>query len=190
MFPTGDDTPFIIDFATSVIAGAKIEFADSKGEDLPEGCFVDKHGNPSVKSADYWDGGALLPFGRHKGYALSLLTCLLGLQHGDFNSEEDYIGGIFMQVINISAFAPVETYQRNVRGFLDNIKATPPAPGFDEVLVPGDFERRSRLHRLANGIDVPDAIYYKRTREWADKLGVSLGEEVVEAVDVDRYLTS
>ncbi len=188
--PTGDDTPFIIDFATSVIAGAKIEFADSKGEDVPEGCIVDKHGNPSVKTADYWDGGSLLPFGRHKGYALSLLTCLLGAQHGDFDGEDDYVGGIFMQVINISAFTSVEAYQRGVRAFLDNIKATPPAPGFDEVLVPGDFEHCSRMHRLANGIDVPDAIYYERTREWAEKLGVSLGEEVVEATDVNRYRTT
>ncbi len=185
--PTGDNSPFIIDFATSMIAAGKISVAASMGVDLPEGCIVDKHGNPSVKTADFSDGGSLLTFGAHKGYAFSLLVCLLGGLSGTFDIERAAMGSsTLMQVINISAFTPLEPYQEGVRAFLDGIKSIPPAPGFDEVLVPGDFESRSRSQRLANGIDVPDTVY-SQLQTWAEKLSVSLSEDLVEAADVERY---
>ena len=62
------------------------------------------------------------------------------------------MGGQFMQVLNVNAFTPLEAYQQGVRAFLDGIKSIPPAPGFDEVLVPGDYEHRSRVQRLAHGV--------------------------------------
>ncbi len=184
--PTGDDAPLIIDFATSVIAEGKIQVARSKGADLPPGCILDKHGNPSVKPADFYDDGFLLPFGGHKGYALSLLICLLGGLSGSFDVERGSMGGVFMQVINIDALTPLKAYQRGVRAFLDGIKSTPPAPGFNEVLVPGDFECRSRVQRLAQGIELPDTIY-QQIREAAETLNVPLSEDTIEPADVERY---
>ena len=184
--PTGDEVPFIIDFATAKIAGGKIMVAESKNSDLPEGCIIDKHGNPSVKTEDYYDGGFLLPFGGHKGYALSLLICLLGGLSEGFNAERGAMGGTFMQVIGPTAFAPLKVYQQRVRGFLNDIKKTPPARGFDEVLVPGDFEHSSRVERLVQGVEVPDTIY-RQIQGWAEKLDVSISGDVVEAVDARRY---
>jgi len=171
--PTGDETPFVLDFATSVIADGKVRVARSKGVDLPPGCIVDRHGNPSVKVADYDDGGHLLPFGGHKGYALSLLISLLGGLAGSFDPTRGAMGGTFMQVIDVSAFLPLSEYQQGVRAFLDGMKATPPAPGFAEVLVPGDFEQRSRSERRAHGIEVPDTVY-REIRDWAEKLSVAM----------------
>lgn len=184
--PTGDAAPFIIDFAASTIAEGKIQVAQSKDADLPEGCILDKHGNPSVKPADFYDGGSLLTFGKHKGYAISLLVCLLGGLPGNFDVEHGTMGGAYMQVINVNALTPVEAYQRGVRAFLDGIKSTPPAPGFDEVLAPGDFEHRSRVQHLAHGIELPDTIY-QQIRECAEGLNVSMSEDAVEAADVERY---
>ena len=184
--PTGDNAPFIMDFATSVVAEGKIQVARSKDADLPQGYIIDKHGNPSVKPEDFYDGGNLLPFGGHKGYGLSLLVCLLGGLDGNFDAETGTMAGTFMQVMKVDAFTPLGDYQGNVRAFLDGIKETPPAPGFDEVLVPGDFESRSRSARLANGIQIPDAIY-KQIHEWAEKLDVTLSEEIVEDTDIKHY---
>ena len=184
--PTGDDTPFVIDFATSMIAGGKIMFAQSRGVDLPEGCIVDKDGSPSVKTADFYDGGFLLPFGKHKGYAFSLLMCLLGGLSGNFDVGRGAMGGQFMLALNVNAFTPLEEYQHGVRAFLDGIKSIPPAPGSDEVLVPGDYEHRSRIQRLTHGIDMPDTTY-RQIMGWAEKLAVSLSEEIVEPADVERY---
>ena len=171
--PTGDDSPFLIDFATSMIANGKTYVADSENRDLPEGCVVDKHGNPTVKTAEYRDGGHLLAFGRHKGYALSLFVCLLGGLAGTFNVETGQMGGLYMQVIDVNAFGPLEAYQKGVRAFLDNIKSVPPAPGVDEVLVPGDFEVNTRTRRLTDGIDVPDTIY-QELQACAEEWGVPL----------------
>ena len=65
-------------------------------------------------------------------------------------------------------------------------RPTPPAPGFTEVLVPGDFERRTRVQRLANGIEVPVTIT-GQIRERAQKLGVTIGEEAIEPGDRVMY---
>lgn len=180
--PTGDDAPFVLDFATSVVAEGKIQVARSRGADVPEGCIVDKHGNPSVKPAALYDGGHLLPFGRHKGYALGVLVSLLGGLGGDFDIERRTMEGTFLHVITIGAFTPLDTYQRAVRATLNGIKGTAPAPGVAQVLSPGDPEAHSRAARLAHGIEVPDPSY-QQICESADRLRVSLSPEAVEAID-------
>lgn len=111
--PTGDDTPFVLDFATSVVARGKILVAESQDADLPTGVIVDRAGQPTVKPADFFDGGHLLTAGNHKGYALSLFVCLLGGLGGNFTPEELGMGGAFMQVFNIEAFMPLTHYQQN-----------------------------------------------------------------------------
>jgi LDH2 family malate/lactate/ureidoglycolate dehydrogenase len=184
--PTGDEIPFVLDFATSVVAEGKLQVARSKKAMLPEGYIINKHGQPSTNPADYYDGGFLLPFGGHKGYALGILMALLGGLSGNFDSETGSVKGEFMQVINIEAFTPLEAYQRGVRALLNDIKTTPPAAGFAEVLAPGEFEQRSRLKRLVEGIEIPATIY-SELQEWADRLAVSLSDEMVEAADRERY---
>lgn len=185
--PTGDERPFVLDYATTMVAGGKTAFAESKDADLPEGCIVDKDGNPSVKVSDLVDGGNMLGFGAHKGYALSLFTCLLGGLSGQFDADEGTMGGAFMQVLDVNAFLPLEDYQVGVRSFLDGIKATPPADGFDEVLVPGDYEQNSRLERLEMGVEVwPKTI--DRIQACADSLSVTIGEGLeVGPADEAKY---
>ncbi len=184
--PTGDESPFILDFATSIVAGAKVAVAANKNVDLPPGWIVDKHGQPSVNPEDFEDGGYLLPFGGHKGYALSLLFCLLGGLSGTFNTERAAMSGTFMQVINIDALTPLLDYQEGVRAFLDGMRSTAPAPDFDAVMVPGDFERRSRRQRLAHGIEVPRTVS-DQIRDWADRLDVSLPDAEAEATEIRHY---
>lgn len=184
--PTGDGVPFVLDYATSVVAEGKIQVARSKHLDVPEGYIVDKQGQPTVKTAEFYDGGALLPFAKHKGYALSLLTCLLAGLSGEFDAERAAMSGVFMLVLNIDAFTPVGDYQQNVRAFLNGIKATPVADGYTEVLAPGDFEQRNRAQRLASGVELP-AMIYEQMHDWANRLQVPAGEEIVQAADVARY---
>ena len=184
--PTGNGPPFVADFATSVVAEGKVRVALSQNLDLAEGCILDKHGNATVNPSEFFDGGWLLPLGGHKGYALSLITCLLGGLSPDLNLQEDGMSGAFMQVINIRAFTALDSYQSGVRAFLEGMRGTPPAPGFDEVLVPGDLAHRRRTERLANGIQLPETTY-RQIREAAAEFEVSLSEVAVEAEDVLRY---
>jgi LDH2 family malate/lactate/ureidoglycolate dehydrogenase len=90
-----------------------------------------------------------------------------------------------MQVINIGALAPLEAYQRGARAVLSAVKATPPADGFSEVLVPGEPEHRSRARRLAEGIELP-AVTYREIAACAEKLGVPLGADMTDAADAGR----
>ena len=96
-------------------------------------------------------------------------------------------GGAFMQVINIKAFTDPDDYQSGVRAFLDNMKTTEPADDADEVLVPGDFERRNRTDRLQNGVEIPDTIK-TRLLESAEHLEVAKGEDIVEEADKTHYM--
>ena len=93
-----------------------------------------------------------------------------------------------MQAINIEAYTPLDEYQQGVRALLDGMKHTPPAPGYDEVLVPGDFEYRARIHRLVNGIDLPDSIY-RQICQCAEKLSVSMDDDATEDIDRQFYAT-
>lgn len=155
--PTGDDRPFVVDFASTVIANAKAWIYRDRGEQMPPGCALDKNGLPTTDPATYMDGGTLLLFGGHKGYGISLITCLLGGLTGTFTAEPRSMDGPFMTVIDPSAFQPRDEYQAAVRSFLDGMKAAPPAPGFDEVLVPGDYEARSREQR-AGGVEITAGV--------------------------------
>ena len=127
--PTGDDAPFVIDMATSVIAGGKIVLAASKGQEIPEGVLVDSRGYPTTRPQDLNEGGFMLPFGGHKGYALSLFFSLMGGLAGDFNAEMTRMAGLFMQVYDVGAFTSLEAYQANVRAVLDAVKDIPPRTG-------------------------------------------------------------
>ena len=64
----------LLDFATTVVAEGKIQVARAKGADLPPGCILDKDGKPDGQPDDFYDGGVLLPFGGHKGYALAMFV--------------------------------------------------------------------------------------------------------------------
>ena len=104
---------FVMDFATSVVAAGKLELAPDKDMRIPAGWAVDADGRPAATAREFLEGGGLLPFGGHKGYALSLLVELLcsamtgagvpglaGLQYST------YFGGINIHVANSLAVGP------------------------------------------------------------------------------------
>lgn len=76
--PARSGPPVVIDFATSVTSVGRVAAASARGDALEHGVLVDSEGAPSVDPDALFQGGALLPFGGHKGYGLSVLTDLLG----------------------------------------------------------------------------------------------------------------
>ena len=55
--------------------------------------------------------------------------------------------GHFAAVIDVSSFLPIDDFKRGVDRLIDLVKASPLAPGHEEILVPG--EREHRLERAA-----------------------------------------
>lgn len=156
-------TPFLMDFATSVTAEGKLRVAVSKGVPIPEGQILDRDRNPSTNPADFYDGGVILPLGGHKGYGLLMVADLLGgalTGHGCTSLPEHSTGnGVFMMAIDIAAFCPVEELTDTVDRLAAYIKAGNTAPGFDEILIPGEPEFRAKEQRLRDGITLPDSVW-------------------------------
>jgi LDH2 family malate/lactate/ureidoglycolate dehydrogenase len=133
---------------------------------VPPGWLVDREGRPTTDPAAYLEGGALMPLGGdqgHKGYGLSfaiesLAAVLSGIGYGS-----DPVGfpndGVLIVLLNISMFRSLEGFRQEMAEFVSYVKASPPAPGFDEVLYPGELEQRTRAARLDAGIEVPDKTW-------------------------------
>ena len=93
-WPRPGGTPYVFDFATSVAARGELELYRRAGKQLPEGWAVDADGNPTTDPTAAL-AGAMLPFGAHKGSAIStMIELLAGAMIGDFTSPEalDYLG--------------------------------------------------------------------------------------------------
>ena len=83
-----DNNPIGFDFATSVAARGEVELHRIAGTPLPEGWAVDADGAPTRDAAAALQG-AMLPFGGHKGSAISMMIELLaGVMIGDLTSPE------------------------------------------------------------------------------------------------------
>ena len=178
-FPAGEETPMIMDYATTAVSGGKVFFARDNNQPLPPGCIVDKDSNPTTDPKAFFDGGAHLPFGEHKGYALMMAVEFLGriVSGSDAFAVEDRGGlimrhsGLLMIVFKADLFQPFEDYARRVDEMERRVRAVPPGPGFEEVLIPGDREKRTRAARQRDGIPIPDA-YWQNLIDLAKSLGL------------------
>ncbi len=179
--PAGAEPAVLIDFATTAVAAGKIEVARAKKEPLPPGSIVDREGRPTTDPEDYYRGGAILPFGGHKGYALSVMVEFLGrvLTGADAFAEPGRGGEVYTHsgttivAVDPHIFAPAEQYAARADETIERLHAVPPAPGTLGVLVPGEPEERSRRERLVSGIPLAEETWDQILRT-ARELGVAV----------------
>lgn len=161
--PGGKGRPIFMDFATSIVAEGKILHAIDKGEDVPLGWILDKEGRPTTNPRDLGAGGVILPFGGHKGYCISVLIELIsgGLSGlGSVLLRSSAIGqGMVYMAVSISAFQPLDEFNRQADAFVEQLKRTPRAEGVEEILLPGEPEWRCRAQREREGIPLPDGTW-------------------------------
>jgi LDH2 family malate/lactate/ureidoglycolate dehydrogenase len=180
-FPSSDGNPVIIDFATTNVAGGKIALAKAKGEEVPLGWIIDKEGRPATNPDAYYDHGALLPFGAHKGFGIMVAIEILGrILAGSDDFSNTSHGGTYFRHVGISlvairddVFSLADAFTARTGELVKRIRAVPPAPGFSEVMAPGDFEHRSRAQRSKDGIEIPESTW-EELRETAASLDVTL----------------
>jgi delta1-piperideine-2-carboxylate reductase len=91
--PRGLGDPLVFDQSSSAMAFGDVKLAAIGGRPLPEGAAVDAAGRPTTDAAAALAGGALLPFGNHKGSSIALMIELLaaGLTGGRFSFEVDFL---------------------------------------------------------------------------------------------------
>lgn len=181
---TDRQPPLLLDMATSEIAMGKVRVALNSGHPAPEGVLIDAQGKPTTDPGVMYrqPQGSLLAFGRHKGYGLALLTELLagGLSGGGtLQPGNPRLGGTVNSMLAIlidpARLAGVEWLRREVDGFVDYVKASPPADPSAPVLVPGDPERMARAERLRTGIAVDDTTW-EDILQAGEKLGLARAE--------------
>lgn len=171
----------LVDLATSQAAMGKVFMARAKNTRIPLDWGVDEDGFPTD---DPHRVKALLPLGGAKGYALALMvevlagvltgagiTQSIGRMYDDWHRPQN-VGHLFIAV-EPSFFLPKEDFQRRVAWLWDQIKATPPAPGFSEVLIPGEREFRLRGERFIHGVPLEEAVV-RSLQELGRRYGMTL----------------
>jgi len=142
------------------------------------GWILDKHGNPTQDPREQFDDGAILPFGGHKGYALSVMIELLsgGLSGAGFPLLPGYRWdqGTVLIAIDIATFQPLDEFKQQAAAFAQQLKTIPTAPGVAEILLPGELEWRTRASRMSRGIPLPE-VTWERIKAAGAQVGVNLG---------------
>jgi LDH2 family malate/lactate/ureidoglycolate dehydrogenase len=168
--PANRHPNLVLDMATSVVAKGKIHLYEKLGKAVPNTWIVDKDGKPSTNPADILEG-ALLPFGGVKGYAISLIIDILcsalsgakdSRQISSFFSCPDSRNfqnvGFLMGAIAIEKFIAIDLFKDRVDQMFDEIKQCPPAPGFSNVLIPGELEQAFYTKNASEGIELSSQI--------------------------------
>jgi hydroxycarboxylate dehydrogenase B len=158
-----DGGPIILDFATSAIAQGKVRVAYNAGKQAPDGALIDHAGKPTTDPAVLFepvDGkiGALTTMAAHKGYALAMVCELLGaaLTGGSVMTPANQPkAGVWNNMFTIvfdpshlGTWGPNGAFEVATREFVEWVKSAKLADGFDEIMMPGDPERKSRAVRM------------------------------------------
>ncbi|GIF72808.1 Ldh family oxidoreductase [Asanoa siamensis] len=154
--------PVVTDFATSAVAEGKLALSVVRGEQVPSGLLVGADGAPSTEPGDFYAGGALLPFGGHKGYALSVMIEIFGglLSGAGISSLPGYdaTNGTVFVAVDIARFLPVPEFRERTEQFCRLLADTSRA-GADPVLAPGEKEATTRAARARDGIPLAAATW-------------------------------
>jgi uncharacterized oxidoreductase len=179
---------FILDMATSAVAQGKLRVAYNKGEKIPLGRLIDDRGSPTddPRWAVIQPFGAMLCFGEHKGYGLAVACELLGgaltgggTWHYPNSPRSRVMNGMLSILIDAQRLGTADAFAREARAYVDWVRASPPAPGFERVRIAGEPEREYRAQREREGIPV-DRETWNEIRAAAEKL--KLAPDRIEAL--------
>lgn len=158
--PRRHGPPMVWDQASSMMAHGEVMLAAGRGEPLPEGAGFDTGGQPTRDAAAVLAGGALGPFGRHKGSAIALMVEILGgaLTGGDLGFEDR--SGAFPGAQSSSAgeyLIAIDPARSGGDGFLDRTEELFRRLGGDGARLPGDRRYANRARASSDGIPIEAA---------------------------------
>lgn len=180
--PAGQDIPFVLDMATSVIAYGKVKVAHVKGQSIPQNWILDKDGNPTTNPQDLLNGGVLLPLGgtpdesNHKGYGLGVMVDILtGLLSGGIygnrperKPHEDEVtrrsASHFFLAFRIDYFRPLDEFKADMDDMLSALRGAAKAPGQERIYTHGEKEYEAEQDRGSLGIPY-HPTYIQQLRE-------------------------
>jgi uncharacterized oxidoreductase len=157
-----DEPPVVMDFATAATAEGKLRVARATGAPIEPGLVIDQAGRPASAAEAFYSGGALLPFGGHKGYALSVIIEMLGgaLSGNHPSTVPEYTSGNGAVLVALAPgfFIAADSFRRDVSGCAEALRASPPVDPERPVLLPGDVENQQRAQRQ-DAVPIPGEIW-------------------------------
>jgi (2R)-3-sulfolactate dehydrogenase (NADP+) len=165
-FPRKGAQPIVVDLALTTVTRGKIMVAMQKGEKIPEGWALDRHGKPTTDPKEAIEQGSLFPIGGTKGAMLALafeLVCAaltgaaIGPEADSFFSEQGNkprIGQAFL-AIDPGALAGMEKYFERVETVVRCMLAD------KGVRLPGSKRFASEKKLQQEGIEVADDLLAK-----------------------------
>ena len=183
--PLKDAPPFVLDFATSRVAQGKMRVAHNQGKSVQPGLLIDEHGQPTtdpgVVVVPQANGffGALMPFGEHKGYGLAVACELLGgaltgggtWHHPTVGTRAVY-NSMLTILIDPGKLGTQSAMECEALAFVEWLRKSPPADGVQAVQIAGEPERRARVERERDGIEI-DASTWEEIVGAAAKVGLA-----------------
>src|SRR5687767_4644100 len=161
-FPREKNPPLVIDLALTTVVRGRIMMAMKRGERIPEGWALDRHGRPTTDPKEAIEQGSLFPIGGAKGAMLALVFELLcaaltgaaiGPEADSFFSEQGNkprIGQAFI-AIDPAALAGTDRFSERVETVVAAMQADA------GVRLPG-ARRFAARKASASGIEVPDDL--------------------------------
>ena len=148
----------VFDQASSVMSQGEVLLAAQNGRPLPEGVGVDSVGRQTRDPGAVLDGGALLPFGGHKGSSIALMIELLAaaVTGGEFGFED--ASGAFPGAQSsragqlVIAIDPEKSAGSHFRSRVEDLLTR--VTGNGEARLPGERRRAAREDSNTNGIAV------------------------------------
>ncbi len=159
--PAKNEAPFVIDMATGVVAGGKLEVAARNKRSIPEGWAVDMDNKPVTETAKAT--GGILPLGgspllgSYKGFGLTVLVDILCSTLSGWPTvpeiTQPYTGQAshFFGAIAIKGFMPPEEFKERMDAVIKAHHDLPKAPGTDRIYMSGEIEQEienKRKHGL------------------------------------------
>ena len=164
--PGADGYSVMLDMATTTIAAGKARVAYNKGVPVPEGSPDRCRGQPTNDPdrvhprPDRRAGDLRAAQGSGMAVLCEVMAAAVG---GGQRADEPVKGGILNSmlatVIDLSKLGDPAAIGQAVEATKAHIRSSRVAPGFDEVLLPGEPERRSAEARRRDGIAVDDTTW-------------------------------
>jgi hydroxycarboxylate dehydrogenase B len=179
--PARDGRHIIVDFATAAMSMGEIQKRVARKDPIPEGIMLDSSGHPTTDFTSFRGPprGVFLPFGGYKGSGVALITELLGgILTGNglgcewWENGGHGINGVFLQAFAIEEFQEPDAFYDKAEKFISFIKSVKPAPGFGEVVLPGENGRRSEERQRQYGVEI-DKPTWNRLQQLATELAIN-----------------
>lgn len=182
----GGERPVTADMAMSTTSQGKVIVYRNAGRQLPDTWLIDADGKPTTDPQALFaePRGWIQPMGGsvgYKGFALLMLAEILaGMLAGRSMTDEvrDGSNGVCFIVIDVSAFVPEAQFRQAIDQMAAYIKSCPPAPGFDEVVLPGEIDHLHAVERMARGIPLDDTTW-SQIRDTAESLQVAVPDAAI-----------